>query len=181
MKSIKWKMTNRTPSIPKTVSSAGAVSTNVRKSPSNSMKISRVWKAECARLLGPLPKASARRRTGREFGIKGRENLPSYAESHACVPCLRRSGFAQAGEAHFGAQARVFRPWMNAGRVPFEAPKERSRVCFGGFRPTKLVEGPRLRAVTHFGVQARALAHGAPHLTAETFFKHRNISCSRRL
>ena len=127
-------MTNRTPSIPKTVSSAGAVSTNVRKSPSNSMKISRVWKAECARLLGPLPKASARRRTGREFGIKGRENLPSYAESHACVPCLRRSGFAQAGEAHFGAQARVFRPWMNAGRVPFEAPKERSRVCFGGFR-----------------------------------------------
>jgi len=23
---------------------------------------------------------------------------------------------------------------MNAGRVPFEAPKERSRVCFGGFR-----------------------------------------------
>jgi hypothetical protein len=29
---------------------------------------------------------------------------------------------------------RVFRPWMNARRVPFEAPKERSRVCFGGFR-----------------------------------------------
>ena len=23
---------------------------------------------------------------------------------------------------------------MNAERVPFEAPKERSRVCFGGFR-----------------------------------------------
>jgi len=23
---------------------------------------------------------------------------------------------------------------MNAKRVPFEAPKERSRVCFGGFR-----------------------------------------------
>ena len=62
-------------------------------------------------------------------------NLPSYAESHACVPCLRRSGFAQAGEAHYGAQARGFsRPWMNARRVPFEAPKERSRVCFGGFR-----------------------------------------------
>ena len=39
---------------------------------------------------------------------------------------------------------------MNAGRVPFEAPKERSRVCFGGFRPTKPVEGPR------------ALARGAP-------------------
>ena len=46
---------------------------------------------------------------------------------------------------------RVFRPWMNAGRVPFEAPKERSRVCFGGFRPTKLVE------------ELRALARGAPH------------------
>ena len=62
---------------------------------------------------------------------------------------------------------------MNAGRVPFEAPKERSRVCFGGFAslreaasakagPTKLVEEPRLRAVTDFGVQARALARGAP-------------------
>jgi hypothetical protein len=38
------------------------------------------------------------------------------------------------------------------GRVPFEAPEERSRVCFGGFRPTKLVEEPR------------ALARGAPLL-----------------
>jgi hypothetical protein len=47
---------------------------------------------------------------------------------------------------------RVFRPWMNAGRVPFEAPKERSRVCFGGFRPTKLVE------------ESRGLARGAPLL-----------------
>ncbi len=36
----------------------------------------------------------------------------------------------------------VFRPWMNAERVPLEAPKERSRVCFGGFRPTKHVEEP---------------------------------------
>jgi len=41
---------------------------------------------------------------------------------------------------------------MNAGRVPFEAPKERSRVCFGGFRPTKLVE------------ESRGLARGAPLL-----------------
>jgi hypothetical protein len=24
--------------------------------------------------------------------------LSAYAEAHACVPCLRRSGFAQAGE-----------------------------------------------------------------------------------
>ena len=62
---------------------------------------------------------------------------------------LRRKPRLRA-EAHFGAQARVFRPWMNAGRVPFEAPEERSRVCFGGFRPTKLVEEPR------------ALARGAP-------------------
>jgi hypothetical protein len=53
-------------------------------------------------------------------------------------------------------------PWMNAERVPFEALKERSRICLGGFRPMKDVEGPRLRAVTHFGVQARALARGAP-------------------
>jgi hypothetical protein len=45
---------------------------------------------------------------------------------------------------------RVFSLWINAGRVPFEAPKERSRVCFGGFRPTKLVEEPQ------------ALARGAP-------------------
>jgi len=49
---------------------------------------------------------------------------------------------------------------MNAGRVPFEASKERSGVCFGGFRPRKHVEEPRLRAVTHFGVQARALPVG---------------------
>ena len=51
---------------------------------------------------------------------------------------------------------------MNAERVPFEGLKGRSRVCFGGFRPMKHAEGPRLRAVTHFGVQARALARGAP-------------------
>ena len=45
---------------------------------------------------------------------------------------------------------RSLRPWMNAERVPFEALEERSRVCFGGFRPVKHVEGPR------------ALARGAP-------------------
>jgi hypothetical protein len=64
---------------------------------------------------------------------------------------LRRKPRLRA-EAYSGAQARVFRPWMNARRVPFEAPKERSRVCFGGFRPTKHVEEPW------------ALAHGAPLL-----------------
>jgi hypothetical protein len=32
---------------------------------------------------------------------------------------------------------RSLRPWMNAERVPFEALKERSRVCFGGFRPSE--------------------------------------------
>ena len=78
-----------------------------------------------------------------------------------CFTLLRRKPRLRS-EAHFSAQARVFRPWMNARGVPFEAPKERSRVCFGGFRPTKHVEEPRLRAVTHFGVQARALARGAP-------------------
>ena len=46
---------------------------------------------------------------------------------------LRRKPRLRA-EPHYGAQARVFRPWMNARRVPFEAPKEHSRVCFGGFR-----------------------------------------------
>jgi hypothetical protein len=39
---------------------------------------------------------------------------------------------------------------MNAERVPFEALKERSRVCFGGFRPLKYVE------------ELGALALGAP-------------------
>ena len=29
---------------------------------------------------------------------------------------------------------------------PFEAPKERGRVCFAGFRPTKHVEEPRALA-----------------------------------
>ncbi len=37
---------------------------------------------------------------------------------------------------------RIFRSWMNARRVPFEAPKERSGVCFGGFRPAEHVEEP---------------------------------------
>ncbi len=30
----------------------------------------------------------------------------SAQQVHARVPCLRRSGFAQAGETHFGVQAR---------------------------------------------------------------------------
>ena len=45
-------------------------------------------------------------------------------------------------EVHYGAQARVFRPWMNVMRVPYEALEERSGVCFGGFRPPKHVEEP---------------------------------------
>jgi hypothetical protein len=36
---------------------------------------------------------------------------------------------------------------MNARRVPFEAPKERSRVCIGGFRPKKHVGGHGLYPV----------------------------------
>ena len=62
--------------------------------------------------------------------------LPSYAESHGfravdvCVEGTLRSSY------------------------------ERCGVCFGGFRPTKHVEEQRLRAVTHFGVQAWASARG---------------------
>jgi hypothetical protein len=41
---------------------------------------------------------------------------------------------------------RAFRPWMNPKRVPFEAPTERSRVRFGGFRPVKRVEEARASA-----------------------------------
>jgi len=37
-------------------------------------------------------------------------------------------------------------------------------MLFGGIRPTKRVEEPRLRAVTHFGVQARASARGGSTL-----------------
>jgi len=37
-------------------------------------------------------------------------------------------------------KVRVSQPWMNAERVPFEALKERSGVCFGGFRLLKHVE-----------------------------------------
>ena len=81
----------------------------------------------------------------------GFDHLPHRLPTiHACFTLLRRKPRLRA-EAHYGAQARVFRPWMNAGRVPFEAPKERSRVCFGGFRPTKDLE------------ESRALARGAPH------------------
>ena len=43
-------------------------------------------------------------------------------------------------------------------RVSYEAPKERSGVCFGGFRPMKHVEEPRLRAEANFGAQARLRA-----------------------
>jgi hypothetical protein len=38
----------------------------------------------------------------------------------------------------------------------------KDRNGFEGFHLPKQVEEPRLRAVTHFGMQARALAHGAP-------------------
>jgi hypothetical protein len=37
---------------------------------------------------------------------------------------------------------RASRPRMNARWVPLEATKERSGVCFGGFRPRKHVEEP---------------------------------------
>jgi hypothetical protein len=50
---------------------------------------------------------------------------------------------------------------MNARRVPYEAPKERSRVCFGGFRAPSL----KLWSVgdpTKHVEESWALAHGAP-------------------
>ena len=75
---------------------------------------------------------------------------------YICFTLLRRKPRLRA-EAHFGAQARFFRPWMNAMRVPYEALEERSGVCFGGFRlparsrfgegrPSKHVEEPRVLA-----------------------------------
>jgi hypothetical protein len=48
------------------------------------------------------------------------------------VTLLRRKPRLRA-VTHFGVQARSPMP-MNVERVPFEALKERSRVCFGGFR-----------------------------------------------
>jgi len=74
----------------------------------------------------------------------------------------KRSAYALLEVTLLRRKPRAFRPRMNARRVPLEASKEHSGVCFGGFRPRKQVEEPRLRAITHFGVQARALAHGAP-------------------
>ena len=38
-----------------------------------------------------------------------------------------------------------------------------------GEYPTKYVEEPRLRAVTHFGVQARALARGGSTLSQSPY------------
>ena len=51
-------------------------------------------------------------------------------------------------------------------RVPPACAKPRLRKPCGGQalrqgRPSEACEGPRLRAATHFGVQARALARGA--------------------
>ena len=68
--------------------------------------------------------------------------LPSLNTRLTLFTLLRRKPRLRA-EAHYGAQARVFRPWMNAGRVPFEASKERSRVCFGGFRLPARSPAPR--------------------------------------
>jgi len=50
--------------------------------------------------------------------------LPSDSPIHQHITLLRR-------------KPRFLRLWMNVERVPFEALKERSRVCFGGFHPSK--------------------------------------------
>ena len=56
---------------------------------------------------------------------------------------------------------------------------ERSGVCFGGFRPTKHVEESRLRAVTHFGVQARASARGGSTLPLPVLLLMITSLCSK--
>jgi len=58
----------------------------------------------------------------------GIRRLPSYAESTA----------SQTMDA---VGHSLWRRTMNAERVPFEALKERSRVCFGGFRPSEACGG----------------------------------------
>jgi hypothetical protein len=55
-------------------------------------------------------------------------------------------------------KATVFKPVDEGVEVTLRTSRERSGVCFGGFRHAKHVEEPRLRAETHFGVQARASA-----------------------
>jgi hypothetical protein len=60
-------------------------------------------------------------------------DLPSYAGSHG-----------------------LLKPWMNAERVPFEALKERSRVCFGGFRLP--VRSPASRSLA----EGRRFGEGRP-------------------
>src|SRR4030042_2600689 len=94
----------------------------------------------------------------RKVGIRWKNFLLLHSWQKSWVSDLEHSTLLR-------RKPRVFRPWMNAGRVPFEAPKERSRVCFGGFRPTKLVEEPR------------ALARGAP----QRHLKEKSVrSCSTK-
>jgi len=73
----------------------------------------------------------------KSFGFQQQISCRDYLSTAGKFTLLRR-------------KPRSLRPWMNAERVPFEALKERSRVCFGGFRPVKHVVG------------RRALARGAP-------------------
>jgi hypothetical protein len=69
----------------------------------------------------PITKISQRNINFKDNNLQTNEDtlfsVPNQ-EDHACVPCLRRSGFAQAGETpgytmcfggrrHFGVQARV--------------------------------------------------------------------------
>ena len=55
----------------------------------------------------------------------------------SCFFTLLRRKPRLLSDAHYGEQARVFRPWV--WRVlSFEALKERSRMCFGGFRAPSL-------------------------------------------
>ena len=95
----------------------------------------------------------------RNHGTENNEYLPKITESkHMKTSYLTLTNNSNFLFTLLRIHPRSLRPWMNAERVPFEALKERSRVCFGGFRPLKHVEGQR------------ALARGAPlYLVANLF------------
>jgi hypothetical protein len=95
----------------------------------------------------------------RNHGTENNEYLPKITKpKHMKTSYLTLMNNSNSLFTLLRRKPRSLRPWMNAERVPFEALKERSRVCFGGFRPLKHVEGQR------------ALARGAPlYLVANLF------------
>jgi hypothetical protein len=76
------------------------------------------------------------------------------------ITLLRRKPRLRA-EAHFGAQARSLRPWMNALRVPYEARK--SAVGYASEGSACLREAASAKAgPTKHVEEPGALARGAP-------------------